>query len=113
AAALLLSPWLGAWLTTDGSAHQVLTSGLVRLAVLGILLEPLTLIPLALLQARVQSLAYVAVVVAQFLVRVGLAVLLVSVLHWGVAGALGATALTGALFGLVLSGRELARSWAW
>jgi O-antigen/teichoic acid export membrane protein len=113
-AALLLSPALGTWLTPNVRAQgATLSSELVRLAVLGILLEPLTLIPLALLQARVQSIAYVGVVVAQFLVRVGLSILLVCVLGWGVTGALSATALTGALFGLVLSGRELIRSTAW
>ncbi len=111
-AALLLGPWLGAWLTS-ASAGEALPAGLIRLAVLGILLEPLSLVPLVLLQARVRSLAYVLVVVGQFLVRVGLSILLVSVLDWGVAGALTATALTGALFGAALSARELARSAAW
>jgi O-antigen/teichoic acid export membrane protein len=111
AAALALSPWLGGWLT--GADQSALAPGLVRLAVVGILLEPLTLVPLALLQARTRSLSYVAVVVAQFLVRVGLSIVLVCVLEWGVAGALAATALTGLLFGVVLSGRELVRSAAW
>src|SRR5262249_12968662 len=48
-----------------------------------------------------------------FLVRVGLSIFLVRVLGWGVAGALTATALTGALFGLCLTARELARGPAW
>jgi O-antigen/teichoic acid export membrane protein len=114
AAAMLFSPSLGAWLTADHSTSQpALAPVLIRLAVLGILLEPLSLIPLALLQARVESLAYVSVVIAQFLVRVGLSILLVAVLGWGVAGALTATALTGGLFGLCLSVRELVRSAAW
>jgi O-antigen/teichoic acid export membrane protein len=109
AVTLLLSPWLGAWLA--GSTHHApLAPGLVRLAVLAILLEPFTLIPLALLQARVQSLTYVMVIVVQFVVRVGLCILLVRVLEWGVTGALTGTALTGALFGLVLSARELKQS---
>jgi O-antigen/teichoic acid export membrane protein len=112
--ALLLGPWLGAWLApTSSTVKEALPGGLIRLAVLGILLEPLSLVPLVLLQARVASLAYVMVVLGQFVVRVGLSILLVSVLGWGVSGALTATALTGALFGAVLSARELLRSVAW
>ena len=57
-------------------AHGRPTVGadLLRLAVLGILLEPLTLMPLALLQARLESAAFVAVMVSQFVVRVVLCV---------------------------------------
>ena len=42
--------------------------------------------PLALLQARVESVAFVAVTVSQFVVRVLLCVALIVWLHWGVAG---------------------------
>jgi O-antigen/teichoic acid export membrane protein len=114
ASAMLFSPSLGAWLTHDlnhdGGAPAPF---LLRLAVLGILLEPLCLIPLALMQARAESSGYSVVVVGQFLVRVGLCILLVRYLHWGVTGTLTATAATGALFGLALSVRELSRGAAW
>lgn len=96
------------WLRFDSLPGELLT-----LAVVGILLEPLCLLPLTLIQARVESALYVAVVVGQFLVRVGLCILFVRYLQWGVAGALWATALTGAAFGLTLTGRELLRGVAW
>jgi O-antigen/teichoic acid export membrane protein len=92
---------------------QDLDPGLLRLAVLGILLEPLAQMPLALLQARVESVAFVSVAIGQLLVRVALTVLFVVGLGLGVAGVFGATALTGALFGVVLIWRELARGVAW
>jgi O-antigen/teichoic acid export membrane protein len=110
AAALLFSPSLGTWLTPDLSSKGAApTPFLLRLAVLSILLEPLCLIPLALMQARTESAGYVVVVVGQFVVRVGLCILLVRYLHWGVTGTLTATAATGALFGLTLSLRELSK----
>jgi len=99
---------LGGWLAPAGAS-----AWLVYLAVAGILLEPLSLLPLTLIQARVESGTYVVVVVAQFLFRVGLCILLVRFLRWGVAGALAATAATGAAFGLALSARELARGARW
>lgn len=114
AAALAFGSSLGAWLAPRVSGEGgPLDPWLIRLAILGILLEPLSLVPLGLLQARVESSRYVAVVVGQFLVRVGLSVLLVRFLGWGVAGALAATAATGALFGVALTARELARGVAW
>lgn len=105
-----LGPWLGAWL---GGGTTTLSGGLVALAVAGVLLEPLSLLPLTLIQARVESGVYILVVVAQFALRVGLCIFLVRFLHWGVAGALTATALTGAVFGLTLTARELARGIRW
>jgi O-antigen/teichoic acid export membrane protein len=108
AVTLLLSPWLGSWLA--GASDAPLAPWLIRLATLAILLEPFTLIPLALLQARIESRSYVTVIVAQFLVRVGLSILMVRALDWGVTGALAATALTAAGFGLFTSTRELRRS---
>jgi O-antigen/teichoic acid export membrane protein len=86
---------------------------LLRLAVLGILLEPLALMPLALLQARLESGTFMAVTASQFAVRVLLCVLLVVCLHWGVAGVLTATAVTTGSFGVVLSLRELLRGRTW
>ena len=80
---------------------------LLRLAVLAVLLEPLTLMPMALLQARLESATFVAVTASQFVVRVLLTVLLTVVLPWGVMGVLTATAVTTGTYGVVLSLREL------
>ncbi|MBY0232259.1 MAG: lipopolysaccharide biosynthesis protein [Gemmataceae bacterium] len=86
-----------------------LDSWTLRLGILTILLEPFSLVPLSLMQARTQSLAYAGVVLGQFLVRVGLAVALVALLGMGAAGALASVAITGAIFGLALSVIELRR----
>jgi O-antigen/teichoic acid export membrane protein len=86
-----------------------LSMGLLRLAILTILLEPFSLVPLTLLQARVESVAYVIVVVGQLLLRISLAIALVRFLNWGATGALAATACTGVVFGLTLTTRELLR----
>jgi O-antigen/teichoic acid export membrane protein len=105
---------LSGWLSTvvrDGT--PAVSAGLVRLAILGILLEPLTQIPLTLIQARLESATYVALTVSQFVVRVTLLIVVVRLLNGGVAGALAATALTAACYGVGLSARELARSAAW
>jgi len=103
-ALLLAAPWLAAVLA--GEAMDAFT---LRLSVLTILLEPFMLLPLAMLQARTSSLAYVAVTLGQFSVRVGLSVLFVAGFGWGVPGVLGAVALTGAVFGLGLTAWELSR----
>jgi O-antigen/teichoic acid export membrane protein len=86
---------------------------LLMLAVISIIIEPFSLMPLALIQARVESAVYVVVVVAQFLFRIGLCIILVRFLHWGPLGALTATATCGVLFGLTLTLRELGRGIAW
>jgi O-antigen/teichoic acid export membrane protein len=110
---LALSPVLGHWLAGFLGGGTPVGSGLLRLAIVGILLEPLSAMPLALLQARMESTAYVCVVVSQLLVRVVLSIILVRGLGWGVEGALLATALTGALFGAGLCGREVLRARVW
>ncbi|MFO0930458.1 MAG: lipopolysaccharide biosynthesis protein [Gemmataceae bacterium] len=107
---LAFGPWLGEWLAPSGGDGSALPLPLLNLAILAILLEPLSLFPLTLIQARVESGRYVVIVVTQFLMRVGLCILLVRFLRWGVAGALIATAVNGVLFGLWLTGRELSRS---
>lgn len=92
---------------------SVLSPTLLALAIFGVVVEPLSLLPLTLIQARVESGTYVVVVLAQFLLRITLCIILVRFLHWGVVGALTATAVTGAVVGLALSARELARGLAW
>jgi O-antigen/teichoic acid export membrane protein len=90
-----------------------LESNLLALAVAAVVLEPFHLLPLALMQARLESTRFVATTVCHFLTRVLLSVLFVTRFHWGVAGVLGATALTGAIFAALLVGRELWRGLAW
>src|SRR5262245_57799021 len=89
-AALAPGPWLGAWLAPDAP----IAPWLIRLAILGMLLDPLCLVTLGLIQARTESFTYVLVVAAQLFVRVGLCVLFVRGLGWGVAGALAGTTIT-------------------
>jgi O-antigen/teichoic acid export membrane protein len=101
-----LSQWLGGTLGQDGAA---VSANLLRLAVLAILLEPWSLLPLALVQARVESTTFVFITLSQFVVRVTLCVVLVAWLQWGVAGVLAASVLTGAAYGIGLSLRELSR----
>jgi O-antigen/teichoic acid export membrane protein len=100
------SGMLGEFMARDTSG---ISAGLLRLAILAILLEPLSQIPLTLVQARVESARFVAITLSQFLVRVGLCVLFVKFLNGGVAGALGATVVMGTIFGLGLCTREVLR----
>jgi O-antigen/teichoic acid export membrane protein len=93
--------------------RPTLNPDLLRLAVLAVLLEPLAMMPLALLQARVESALFVIVTLSQFVVRVALCVLFVVVLQWGVAGVFTATALTCGTYGIGLSLRELLRKGGW
>jgi len=92
-----------------GSAIGVDRPALVAFGILSVLLDALAIVPLALMQARVESLRYVCVSAAIFLVRVTLAVILVAVLHWGIWGIFAASATTSAVFGIALTWRELAR----
>lgn len=108
--ALLALPPVWAWLAPSFSdGPGAVTDNLLRLAILSILLEPFSLIPLTLIQARVESALYVLIVLGQFLLRVALAIALVRFLGWGVRGAFLATAGTGLVFGVALTARELAR----
>jgi O-antigen/teichoic acid export membrane protein len=90
-----------------------ISPNLLRLAVLAILLEPFSLMPLALIQSRVHSGKFLVVSVSQFLSRVVLCFLLVGWFQLGAWGVLGATVCTSAVYGVVLSGREILRSGAW
>src|SRR5262245_30945574 len=59
AMAVVAGPWLGEWLVPGSAGGPARRGWLVGLAILGILLEPFSLLPLALLQARVESARYV------------------------------------------------------
>jgi O-antigen/teichoic acid export membrane protein len=104
------SGWLGRFMQ---AGSPPIPAWLLRLAVVGILIEPFCLLPLTLLQARLQSLTYVAISVSQFLTRITLCIVLVKGLDGGVGGALLATALTGAAFGTLLTLAEIWRGVAW
>jgi len=110
---LLFGSSLEAVLLSGGSEGVERPRPLLSLAVVSIIIEPFALMPLALIQARVESAIYAVVVVTQFLFRIGLCIFLVRVLHWGPLGALTATAVSGVVFGLALSLRELGRGIAW
>jgi O-antigen/teichoic acid export membrane protein len=87
-----------------------INAGLLRLALLAVLLEPFVQTPLTLLQARVESVRFVFVNICQFFSRIALCVLFVKYLHGGVVGALASSVVVRLLFGLVLCLRELGRS---
>jgi O-antigen/teichoic acid export membrane protein len=104
---------IAGWLTAHlGNGTAVIDGHLLRLAVLGILLEPLVVIPLALIQARVESLAFVVITFSQLVLRILLVVILVVWLGWGAEGVLAATAISSALYGVALSMREIGRGWS-
>jgi O-antigen/teichoic acid export membrane protein len=88
-------------------------NGLLRLAILSIMLEPFSLIPMTLFQARLQSSTYILIALAQVLFRISLCIVLVRVFNWGVAGVLLASVVYGLVFGLVLCGWELLRGATW
>lgn len=81
--------------------------GLLRLAILTIAIEPFILIPLALMQARTESVQYALSNLVLFLLRVGLCVILVAVFGLGIQGVLLGTAISVGMFGLALVIREL------
>jgi O-antigen/teichoic acid export membrane protein len=100
---LLLAGPVSGWLKSANDP------GLLRLAVVTTLLEGLTLLLLALAQARQESIFFTAVSLAQFFLRVGVSIVLVVGLGWGIRGVLLATACTSGLFAVFLLGREVAR----
>src|SRR5215831_9111301 len=97
---------LGRWLQVDDP-------GLLRLAVVSVVLESLALMLLALAQARVESVFFAVVTFGQFLLRVSLSIALVAGLGLGVQGVLIASAVTSGLFALALLGREVVRGGLW
>lgn len=82
----------------------------LRLVLLANLLEGLTLVPLVASQARLESTYFVGVMSTQFLVKIGLSLLFVVGLGWGVIGVAAASAITSGVYGIGLGWRELSRS---
>lgn len=101
--ATLLAPYLDLLVAIDDSA-------LVIFGILLVTLEGTTAVPLALIQARVESAYYVAITAAMFCFRITLTILAVAWLDWGVWGVLGASAASAATFGGYLSWRELSKT---
>jgi O-antigen/teichoic acid export membrane protein len=80
---------------------------LFRLVALGLVIDTICLTPLSAMRARHESTMFVVATFGQFLTRVGLAILLVAGLRWGINGALLASILTGSAFALLLVSREV------
>jgi len=86
---------------------------LLRLALIAALLESMTIVPLVILQARLESAFFVTVMFAQFLVKVALSVLFVVGAQWGSHGVMIASILTSGSFALFLNLRELSKGIVW
>lgn len=102
----------GVFLVFAESISRLLDTGsphLLRLATVSVGLESLALMLLALAQARVESLFFSTMSVLQFLIRVGLSILLVASLGWGIEGVLLASIASSALLALCLFVRECRR----
>ena len=97
--AFAVAPWLSRWL-------GLTSSHLLACGVITVLLEALVIVPMALMQARIQSVQYVTVSFAMFLVRVGLTIYFLGVCGLGVWGILLARSVVAVLFGAVLNWRE-------
>ncbi len=84
--------------------HRLLAVGTIA-----ILLQATTYMPLALKQARLESMAYVAASVGISLCQITLCLLSVAVFEWGLWGILAAMCVTNVCFGLGLTLQELHR----
>lgn len=82
---------------------------LLVFGILAVLIEATTIIPLALMQARVESVYYVCTTLAMCIFRIGLTIVAVAVLGWGIFGILAASGLTAGVFGGALTLRECIR----
>jgi O-antigen/teichoic acid export membrane protein len=97
----LLSPWLA-------SVLEIGDPQLVTLGIAVVLLEAITTFPIALMQARVDSLSYVVVNLLIAICRMTLIIGCVVWLRMGVWGVLAASAVTYTSFGIALMLREMA-----
>jgi O-antigen/teichoic acid export membrane protein len=70
------------------------------------LMETITSIPMTLMQARLESIRYVMISWTMMFFRVGLCVLFVAILHWGIWGVFASSFCTLTLFGIILNVRE-------
>lgn len=101
-AALTAALWLfaGTWsqLLTQSASH----ANLVRIVAITLYLEALAIVPLTLIRMQERSRLFVLISLARFVVTLGLSVLFVVSLNWGVRGALLANAASAACVLVVL-----------
>lgn len=83
---------------------------LLFFGMVAVLLNATTAVPLALIQARVESLHFIVIGLSMLVVRVTLLVITLVCFGWGVWGVFGANALTLGGFGLFLTFKELRKS---
>jgi O-antigen/teichoic acid export membrane protein len=82
---------------------------LLVFGVLTVLTQLSLILPFTLMQARVESIAYVSISIAMSAIRIGLAIVFVAYLGWGLSGVYWSMLITFVGFGLVLMARELRR----
>jgi O-antigen/teichoic acid export membrane protein len=82
---------------------------LLRLAILAVFLESIAALLRSLAQAREKSTFFVVINASQVLLKIVLCIVFVTVLGWGITGALIGLAASSGLFALYLLGCELAR----
>jgi O-antigen/teichoic acid export membrane protein len=102
-ATFAIAPWLVKWL--DLTSKRLLVIGMIT-----VLLEALVIIPLAFMQARIESVRYVSTTLAMFIARVTIIIYLVGVLELGLWGVLIGRAAIAIFFGALLNGLELRAS---
>jgi O-antigen/teichoic acid export membrane protein len=96
-----------------GFIDALLGIGNRRLTVLGLcasFVQLLPVIPMALMQARLESLAYILTSVATLLLRIALIISAVTIGGWGIWGVLSGTLCASLLAGTVLTVREFRRT---
>jgi O-antigen/teichoic acid export membrane protein len=81
--------------------------GVLRLAILAVVLESVAALLRALAQARQKSLFFIVINAGQVLLKIVLCIVFVAVLRWGITGALIGLAASSGLFALYLLGCEL------
>jgi len=92
-----------------GRLLRIDDASLVAFGVIVVMMEVITAVPLALMQARLESFQYVFTNVAMLLLRVSLTIVAVAALGWGVWGVLVANAVTTGSFGILLTIREMVK----
>lgn len=97
---IAIAPMLSNWL-------EVKDPQLLIFGILTLLTQLSLVLPFTLMQARVESIAYVSISIAMTIVRIGLAILFVAYLGRGLVGVYWSMLITSVGFGLVLMYREL------
>ena len=99
---IVVAPALSGWL-------ELKNPKLLVFGALTVLTQLSLVLPLTMMQARVESIAYVSISIAMSVLRIGLAFLFVAYLGWGLLGVYWSMLITSVGFGVVLMGRELRR----